>query len=59
LSISFGGVKIERTTNGESKRGEASLIGSPPPHAKTTSPYYGEGDTGGEVNKQSKMAEEL
>jgi hypothetical protein len=23
-----------------------------PPHAKNTSPYYGEGDEGGEVNKQ-------
>jgi hypothetical protein len=27
-----------------------------PPHAKNTSPNYGEGDKGGEVNKQSKFS---
>jgi len=35
---------------GASKRGEAPLFNIPPPHAKNTSPYYGEGDKGGEVD---------
>ena len=43
---------IRTKVEGEFKRGEASLS-NPPPHAKNTSPYHGEGNTGGEVDKNS------
>ena len=37
--------------HGESKRGGSLSFYILPPHAKNTSPYYGEGDKGGEVGK--------
>jgi len=35
------------------REGQSPSLKSLPPHAKNTSPYCGEGDKGGEVNKQS------
>ena len=41
------------------REGFAPLKESLPPHAKNTSPYYGEGDKGGEVENNLSLSKLL